>query len=121
MRQRVLICGGRDWENISPIMGQLRKLPRNSIIINGGSRGADTLAKRAVKILNKDEGYNFWIWTCPADWEMWDKIAGPQRNQAMLDEAQPSLLIALPGGTGTLDMTSRAHLAGLVVIEVQSE
>lgn len=54
----------------------------------------------------------------PADWGSLGKAAGPIRNSLMLTEANPSLVIAFPGGKGTADMISKARAAGVKVIEV---
>jgi hypothetical protein len=53
----------------------------------------------------------------PADWETHGRAAGPIRNQAMLDEGKPYLVIAFWDGKskGTLDMISRATRAGVPV------
>lgn len=57
----------------------------------------------------------------PADWRKYGKSAGPLRNQQMIDEGKPDLVVAFPGGTGTADMVRRAKAAGIRVIEpVQS-
>ena len=46
------------------------------------------------------------------------KRAGPLRNQRMLDEGKPDLVVAFPGGGGTKDMVRRAVKAGVSVHEV---
>jgi DNA-binding MurR/RpiR family transcriptional regulator len=54
----------------------------------------------------------------PADWEAYGKAAGPIRNQRMLDEGKPDLVIAfsdLPTTSGTYDMIKRAKAAGIPV------
>jgi hypothetical protein len=45
------------------------------------------------------------------------KKAGPLRNQRMLDEGRPDLVVAFPGGGGTEDMRC-AVKAGVSVHEV---
>lgn len=58
----------------------------------------------------------------PADWSKHGRAAGPIRNQQMLDEGKPDLVVAIhtdPGlGRGTRDMVSRAKRAGLPVVTV---
>jgi predicted Rossmann-fold nucleotide-binding protein len=44
--------------------------------------------------------------------------AGPIRNQQMIDEGKPDLVIAFPGGAGTHDMMARATKANLQQIWV---
>jgi len=40
------------------------------------------------------------------------------RNQQMLDESRPDLIVAFPGGRGTKDMVDRATKAGVKVVKV---
>ncbi len=51
-----------------------------------------------------------------ADWTTHGRAAGPIRNARMLAEYHPDLVIAFPGGRGTLDMVSKAERAGVAVI-----
>jgi hypothetical protein len=51
----------------------------------------------------------------PANWKKHGRAAGPMRNQQMLDEGKPDLVIAFPGGSGTADMVRRAKAAGVPV------
>ena len=114
--QTWLICGGRGFANeemFNSAMGdliRLRGMPRR--IIQGGARGADTLAiKWAAK-------YALEIWTEEADWHTHGKAAGPIRNAKML-EHNPRLVVAFPGGTGTADMVRRSREAGVDVAEIK--
>ena len=40
------------------------------------------------------------------------------RNQRMLDEGKPDLVVAFPGGRDTADMVRRARSAGVEVVEI---
>ncbi|MDO6967009.1 SLOG family protein [Rhizobium alvei] len=127
---KVLVCGGRHFGVYPPaatddkrkrVRAEMRlanetldcihvdrKITR---IINGGASGADTLARawaerKMVSCLTEI-----------ADWSKYGKAAGPMRNQKMLDEYKPDLVVAFPGGRGTADMVSRARVAGVEVIE----
>ena len=53
-----------------------------------------------------------------ANWSELGRKAGPIRNQQMLDEGRPTLVVAFPGGRGTTDMVRQAKAAGVEVIEV---
>jgi len=82
-------------------------------VIAGGANGADTMAKHLAH-----------AWNVPfrmfrADWNTHGKAAGPIRNQRMLDEGKPDLVVAFPGGRGTADMVRRAKAAGVLVREIQ--
>ena len=46
------------------------------------------------------------------------RLAPPLRNQRMLDEGKPDLVVAFPGGGGTKDMVRRAVKAGVPIHEV---
>jgi len=53
----------------------------------------------------------------PADWIQYGKRAGYIRNQQMLTEGKPDLVVAFPGGRGTKMMVSLAEKAGVPVIQ----
>lgn len=50
--------------------------------------------------------------------EAYNAAAGGIRNQRMLDEGKPDLVLAFPGGKGTADMVRRARKAGVPVREI---
>jgi hypothetical protein len=132
---RVLVCGGRDYGRIPrgcpsdqlPHYGRIAERERFllfealdnltsdsviSLIIHGAASGADSFAqcwadsRKIVALPFK------------AEWETKGKAAGPLRNQRMLDEGKPDLVVAFPGGRGTADMVRRARAAGIRVVEV---
>ena len=138
---RVLVCGGRDFGEMPPgatkyvpswyrtierveaerklVSASLSALnPRPSTIIHGAARGADRLAD----IWARRNGVG--VTTFPADWYPngrsggLDRSAGPRRNQRMIQEGKPDLVIAFPGGAGTADMVRRARMAGVEVREI---
>lgn len=114
---RVLVCGGRDYSDIERVYAELDSIHQArpiTCIIEGGAKGADYLACRwsAARGLSEHARFN-------ADWTLHGKAAGPKRNQKMLDEGKPTLVVAFPGGRGTADMISRAKKAGVVVRIVQ--
>lgn len=125
---RVLVCGGRDYTDYETFRNKLEEIAQELFprtpeddygnylytvhIISGGARGADTLAI--------DWAVVNW---CPfteykADWDKYKKAAGFIRNQQMLDEGKPDLVVAFPGGAGTADMVRRAKKAGIPVKEI---
>jgi hypothetical protein len=111
---RILVCGGRDYDDEETMFRILSKL-RPCFLIEGGAIGADCLAYRWAK-RNLDLGSD-WL-RIEADWSAHGKSAGPMRNQRMLDEGKPHLVLAFPGGKGTADMVRRAKRAGVDVLEV---
>lgn len=115
---RVLVCGGRDYDDYPLVHQVLTKLhlasesTSISVIIEGGARGADALGRRWA------ENAGVPIETFEADWENQGSFAGPARNKRMLDEGRPDLVIAFPGGRGTADMVRKARRAGVEVVEI---
>lgn len=80
-------------------------------LIEGGARGADTLAR----LWAQQRGIR--VQTFPADWKQFGRSAGPRRNQQMI-ETKPDKVIAFPGGGGTADMVKRAKKARVPVLEI---
>lgn len=116
MKQRVLVCGGRDYGDRDQLFRVLDAAHlANPIVclIHGAARGADQLAGDWA--LDRDvlcTGY-------AADWERDGRAAGPIRNQKMLDTGKPDMVIAFPGGRGTADMIRKAEAAGVPVVRVR--
>jgi hypothetical protein len=108
---RILVCGSRNFTNSEAIMAALLPYREAATVIHGGAPGADTLADVVARALGMD------VLAYKADWKRHGKAAGPIRNQQMLDEGKPDLVIAfpLPGSIGTLDMITRARRAGIAV------
>jgi hypothetical protein len=54
----------------------------------------------------------------PADWEKEGRHAALIRNERMLHEGKPNLVIAFPGGKGTWHTCFHAEKAGIPVVKV---
>ena len=114
---RVLVCGGRNYCHylrFAEAMDALRaEVGEFAEIIHGGAKGADHCAHRyandAARIPER-------VFT--PDWQAHGLAAGPKRNQQMLDEGKPDLVVAFPGGRGTADMVRRAKASGVRVVEI---
>lgn len=123
---RVLVCGGRDYADIYKMHKELFALrvksdpgidhatssKSNLVIIEGGARGADALARKwagdwGIKCITEK-----------ADWDRHGKKAGPIRNREMMKH-KPDLVMAFPGGSGTANMISVAEEAGVPVRRVE--
>jgi hypothetical protein len=120
---RVLIYGGRDWEDqlrMSIALDQLHQQYTFTKIINGGqvSRSFDGRhrfgADWQASVWAKKNGIpiDFYL----ANWAL-GTTAGPFRNERMLVVGKPELGIQFPGGRGTQDMRRRLDRAGIPVIE----
>jgi SLOG family YspA-like protein len=111
----VLVCGGRDYRHLGIVGGYLDLTHRIfgiRKIIQGGSTGADRLA------LEWALGHRIEHETYKAEWDKWGKSAGPIRNQKMIDDGKPTLVIAFPGGSGTDDLVNRARRYKIPVMEI---
>ena len=122
---KVLICGGRNLDHSSVWNAlerncldmiadklDLEMLPKVVHVIHGGARGADDAAGSWAK----SEGAKVTVYK--ANWHRHGKSAGPIRNQRMIDEGRPDVVVALPGGRGTQDMVNRATNSGIPVVEL---
>lgn len=105
---RVLVCGGRIYENYEFLFSTLRNKTITTLI-HGGATGADLLAHRYAR------ANNIPVEIYPALWFLHGRKAGFMRNQQMLISGHPDLVIAFPGGKGTADMIRRAIQAKIPV------
>jgi hypothetical protein len=117
---KVLVTGSRDWTDqamIDSVLDDLSEQHGPLTIIEGGARGADSCAKRWANTRDME------CRTYRADWGRYRKGAGPVRNQQMLDEEHPDLVVAfhadLAASKGTADMVRRARKGGYDVFEYQ--
>lgn len=121
---KVLVCGGRDYDDKQKVYSVLDALGGSSIgdrpnpswsprpdlvIIHGGANGADLLADSWATVN--------WVAVVEykADWNTHGKKAGYLRNKQMLEEGKPDLVIAFPGGRGTNMMVKLAREANVAV------
>lgn len=114
----VLVCGGRSYNDYRKVCEVLNDVWQQSgealTIIEGGANGADhlaslwSLANQHVKLV-----------TYKANWTEHGKSAGVVRNNKMLKEGKPDLVVAFPGGRGTAHMVSIAEKAGVKVMRIE--
>lgn len=111
---KIIVCGGRKYAHQQRVFNALDDIHKEtpiSLIIHGNAIGADGFADdwamlRGIKRL-----------PFSADWKKLGPMAGPIRNQEMLNIG-PDLVVAFPGGKGTADMVRRARAAKIKVIEI---
>lgn len=114
---RLLVCGPRDytiagevWKAMSDVTNALTVGPP-AVLINGGGRGVDETAREWA------DCWNVSIERYDADWEAHGRSAGPRRNQQMIDEGKPNIVLAIQykgrKTPGTQDMIRRAQKAGI--------
>jgi hypothetical protein len=131
---RVIVCGSRTFSDPKPVdtmlyglwrpliadIGRASKRDGVMTVVEGGAKGADALAAFWAQ---SHEGV-CWI-QVTANWSRDGKAAGPIRNQRMLDDGEPDLVLAfvdkpLEESRGTADMVRRARQARVPVYVVQS-
>lgn len=107
---RILVCGGRNYSDATLLIATLDNIVANIKLMNenqsvrlihGAARGADSLAA-----------------AYPAKWDLYGRSAGFIRNTQMLEEGQPHLVVAFPGGVGTEMMIRIARKANVTIKEV---
>ena len=119
LEARVLVCGSRDFNDrglvdakLDEVRERLGGVPMR--VISGAARGADRLgAEWAARNGVPCDEY-------PADWDRYGRSAGYRRNEQMLTEGQPHLVVAFPQGEsrGTRMMMQIASQAKVAVEEV---
>lgn len=113
-RKRILICGDRNYQDWIKVQEYLDTISRTTIIIHGGAKGADSLAGNLATSLKMK------VIKFSADWDKYGKAAGVLRNQQMLDEGHPDLVVYfhkdIENSKGTRDMLKRATDSGIRTI-----
>lgn len=115
---RALVCGGRKFKSpmlLDRVLSKLHAKRHFSLVIHGAASGADTLAGLWAK------ANGIPVLSFPADWTRYSNRAGPLRNQQMIDEGKPDLVVAFRGNVGTSDMIRRAKRARIEIIQPQEE
>jgi YspA, cpYpsA-related SLOG family len=123
---RVLGCGDRNWTDRTLIFTTLSRLYEAMglpfVVIDGQARGADKIVAEWAEMMRK-RGVEHEMY--PARWSEFGRAAGPIRNQQMLDEGQPDLVVAfhaaITESRGTKDMVARAEKAGVQVWLIRGE
>lgn len=111
---RILVTGSRHWTDRGMIWDALNKasFEIGTTIVHGDCpTGADYWAKLWTKTQPDviEEAY-------PANWKKFGKLAGPIRNQQMVDlGADICLAFPLPSSRGTYDCIRKAKAAGIPV------
>lgn len=87
----VLVCGSRDWHARPPIERAIAELPKGSVVITGGARGADRIAAQVARRCSLH------VAVVEPLWDRYGGAAGRIRNSAML-RLRPSRVLAFWDG-----------------------
>lgn len=108
---RILVCGSRYWTDDNTIRKILKKYPTSTTIIHGGCRGVDNIAGRIARELGMK------VDVFPAQWNKYGRSAGPKRNEKMLKEGKPDLVLVfhedIANSKGSWDMLNRVIKTGV--------
>ena len=122
---RILVCGGRHFENYDLLKNildkvlKLKKLTSKDVeIVSGNAKGADSLGEKWAK----ENGASLKIF--PAKWKEYGKKAGPIRNKQMIDYItcfSDRLVVAFvsPHSKGTRNTISLAKKNNIPVIATE--
>jgi hypothetical protein len=109
--QLAIFCGSREWTDRERVRRDLESLPEGSVVIEGGARGADRIAREEARQLGLH------VATVPALWDFYGRSAGHRRNEAMA-RLQPDFVYAYSlGGPGTASMIAIAEAECIPVRE----
>jgi hypothetical protein len=112
---KVLVCGGRDLSDapfIHAELDRLRALYGFDTVIEGDARG-DRIAGEWAR------SRGLALVEYPANWREDGRHAALIRNERMLQEGKPDLVVAFPGGSGTSHTCWKAEQAGIPVLRVE--
>jgi hypothetical protein len=106
----VIACGSRDYDDREKVYHVLDayygRIGPKMLLLNGGARGADTLAREWAVDRQVDH------MTLYAKWELFGRSAGPIRNRRMA-KRKPRLVLAfhpdIDKSKGTADMIDIAE------------
>ena len=113
---KALVCGGRDYQDrdfVNKKLDQLNIGYKFDCIISGMAKGVDSYAAQWAK------SRHIGLHAFPANWNKYGRAAGPIRNQQMIDEGKPDIVLAFPGGIGTTDMINRSKKNNMKVIIIE--
>jgi hypothetical protein len=85
---RLLICGSHRHSATLAIEAALDAHP-SAALIHGDAPGVDREAGRIARLRGRR------VLPFPADWSQ-GRIAGPQRNERMIDVGRPDIVVAFP-------------------------
>jgi hypothetical protein len=110
---KLLVCGGREFNDFDKMSKVLSEYTGEITLAHGNCKGTDRLAEQYAL------EHNWNVVPYPANWALYGKSAGPLRNQKMLVDFKPDVVVAFPGGKGTEDMIYKVKRAGIKLVIVE--
>ncbi|WP_419735880.1 DUF2493 domain-containing protein [Pseudomonas sp. COR18] len=107
---RVLICAGRYYMNAAlcrKVLEAYHARQGIEVLVHGGNQHlGSTLEDWA-----RETGAH--IVRYPSNWQRYGKQAERRRNRFMLQDSEPDLVIAFPGGSDTEELVAQARANGI--------
>ena len=108
----VWVAGGRYNKNAARHENFLMEyVTEGYVLIVGGATGTDAIAEKFWKRMQRP------YIVVPAEWNRYQKMAGPKRNFVIADY-EPEVLVAFPGDRGTFHAVQVARERDIEVIQV---
>lgn len=112
---KLLIAGSRDFPDLELVKEYVKRLPLDTVLINGRARGVDNVAR------NQAMFQQLVVLDRPADWNKYGKSAGMIRNHEMIDEADEVVVFwdgKSPGSRDVIEYAkSKDKLTDLIIDE----
>mgnify|MGYP001466683919 CR=1 FL=1 len=125
---KFLISGSRNYSNyalINAVIKGILETVKQPKFCHGGAKGADQLADDSL-MLHLGMNYSEQVTVYKADWNKYGKLAGPIRNDKMLLEFDPDVVLCFKDGFdrdmkygGTEHMARSAKFAGKKVFLIE--
>ena len=106
----VIVTGGREFDDREMVDKNLSAL-KPTLVIEGGARGADRLARDWAKKNSVP------FVTVDAEWSKLGLGAGHARNKKMIEMFPNAVLLAFPGNKGTANCVKQAEARKRTVIK----
>ena len=112
---RLLVCGGRHFEDAEMVHHELTALHWRkpiSVVVHGSIAGVGIIAEAWAR------RHGIAVVRYPPNWEFYGKKAEGLRSDFMLTDSRPDFVVAFPWGRHTADLVQRAINVGLAVLAI---
>ena len=112
---RLLVCGGRHFEDAEMVHHELTALHWRkpiSVVVHGSIAGVGIIAEAWAR------RHGIAVVRYPPNWEFYGKKAEGLRSDFMLTDSRPDFVVAFPGWRHTADLVQRAINVGLAVLAI---
>lgn len=108
MSYKLAIIGSRNFSDYDLLCAEMAKLPKPSVIVSGGAKGADTLGKRYADEHGIPTEIFPAIWRPEGEDGPIDKGAGMKRNTDIIKSSHAVLAFWDGDSTGTMDSINKS-------------